>query len=128
EKLAGDTRMQIKFIMERILKKFSYDEVIEHVPNENKAFVKNIHKSMKRKTSKKNKKEKNRDKMFITEGDEEPIDLADPSSHNKMTTKKPKKEDEEMSDDEVKINKKGKIVVKDKEQNKKKRAREEERV
>jgi hypothetical protein len=126
EKMAGDTRTQIKFVIERMLKKFDYDELMKHVPDENKAFVKNIYKSLKRKTSKKDKKEKNRDKVFITEGDEEPIDLADPTSLNKMTTQKPKK-DEEMSDDEVKINKKGKIVVKEKE-NKKKRPREEERA
>eukprot|EP01080_Neovahlkampfia_damariscottae_P006377 gene6377-10384_t len=132
DKNGSEIQPLIKNIFTRLIKMFTYEKIIEILPEDdpNKQFLKNIKRDLKKKKSK-SKDENSSNKELYLQEDDENIDLLD-SGMMKNITKQPKeeKEEEKMEEEDNSIvfnEKKGKFVIKDEEEEEKKKNKKRKR-
>jgi ribosomal RNA-processing protein 12 len=120
KKGAGLIRPKVTYLLEKLISKFGYEYCKSHFPQDKQSFIKNVWKSMKRESNKKEtskyaKKAKVvEDKAAVIKQDasDEPLDLLDPSMIHKIASKHlVDKKSEEDDNVEIKVNKQGKLVI-----------------
>lgn len=123
EGFSGEIKEQIKFLFQRLIKKFGYEKINEMTQDpKQKNYLKNLNKLIKRKKKKVKKNDKEDQDEIEEEDEDDPLDLLDPTIVTKEKKVKEKEENVQFAE------KKGKMLIEEEEIGKKRKRGDEKFV